>query len=75
MDNQIKPIIELCDSLNIHFVLSVIPSLDGNDLKKAESVNGLFENIEYHQATVAPDMYEKDDGHFNNEDTGFMQTI
>ncbi len=62
----LQPIIGFCDSVKVPLLLLVIPELENGELAGAESVDGLFENMSYHQPKVTPDMYVEADGHFND---------
>ena len=62
-----EPILFFCDSVGVPLVLSVIPELVDDKLIGAESVEGLFRNLRYHQPKMTIEMYNPDDGHFNDQ--------
>ena len=67
VDYMITPMVELCDSLGIRMIISVIPQLKNGELIDVGSVTGLLENIAYYQPKVTPAMYRNFDVHFNDE--------
>ena len=66
VNDQLRDMQHVCDSLGIRFILSSIPEIEQGKLQGAETVNGLFKGILYHQPQVTPKMYFIADRHFNN---------
>lgn len=64
---QMAEMISICDDLEAKLILSVIPSLEDGQLKEAESIPGLFGDVPYHQPNMNIEMYDRKDGHFNDE--------
>lgn len=60
--NQISAI---CDSNHVDFILSVIPELVDGNLVGAESYPMVFRDLNVFEAKLSPEMYNRDDGHFN----------
>ncbi|MBI1286584.1 MAG: hypothetical protein GC178_03305 [Flavobacteriales bacterium] len=62
----LAPIISFCDSVHVPLIISVIPKLEKGKVFGAESVDGLFKGITYHQPQVSAEVYKESDGHFND---------
>lgn len=65
--DEMKEVVEMCDSLGAELILSVIPKLEDGQVIGAESIPGLFGDVPYHQPRVTASMYMARDGHFNKE--------
>lgn len=68
---EIREIQKYCEERNVRFLLSVIPDLKDGVLTGASSVDSLFNQIPYSEPEMAVEMYNQDDGHFN--DAGHLE--
>jgi len=66
-NEEIAWIRQFCEARHVVFILSVIPNLNGNEVEGVESNPHLFEGISYHEPEMTPDMYNHQDGHFNEK--------
>lgn len=61
------------------FIISIPDYLDPNYTRTTKSFYGLFQNIEYIDSPVSADLYNKKDGHFNDQGhlafADFLQTL
>ena len=64
---QIQEMQSICDVLGAELILSVIPKMENGKIHGAESIPHLFGEIPYHQPILEVSMYDKEDGHFNDE--------
>ncbi|MCF8276215.1 MAG: SGNH/GDSL hydrolase family protein [Flavobacteriales bacterium] len=56
-----------CDSIGAKFVMSVIPEFKNGKLNGAELIPNLFGEVPYYQHNSEVWMYDREDGHFNDE--------
>ena len=66
-NKEIAEMKQLCDAQGVKFILSVIPSVENDEVEGVSSIPHLFDGITYHEPNVTLDNYNRQNHHFNDD--------